>query len=129
MRRWFWVLDAIVVVSFVAVGRDSHGFTSDWGETLRIAAPFLIGLVVANVVTLAWRSPLALLTGLNLGAATLIVGMLLRRFVWDDGAAVAFVIVTGAWLVGWMIGWRLAVLCVRRYLGRSRVSDPEICGG
>lgn len=114
MRRWFWVLDAIVVVSFVAVGRDSHGFVSDWEETLRVAAPFLIGLAVGIVVVRAWSAPTSLITGLALGIMTLAVGMLLRRIVWDDGTAVTFVIVTGAWLIGWMILWRLIAQGIRR---------------
>lgn len=114
MRRWFWVLDTLVVLSFVVIGRDSHGFATDWEETLRIAAPFLIALAIAILTVRAWLAPTSITTGLNLGALTLILGMLLRRFVWDDGTALVFVIVTGAWLIGWMIAWRLAVVGFRR---------------
>ena len=119
MRKWFWVLDGIVVVSFVVVGRDSHGFVNDWEETLRIAAPFLIGLGLAVLLTRAWKTPLSLLTGLGLGVATLGIGMLLRRLVWDDGTAPVFVIVTGAWIIGLMVGWRLVAFGITRLRART----------
>lgn len=118
MRRWFWVLDVAVVVSFVAVGRDSHGFVTDWEETLRVAAPFLIALGLGIIVLRAWRNPTALLTGLGLSVFTLVVGMVLRRFAWDDGTATTFVVVTGAWLIGWMVAWRLAALAMARVRSR-----------
>ena len=115
MRRWFWVIDAVVVVSFVLVGRDNHGFVSDWNETLRVAAPFLISLALAIVLVRAWKDPLTLLTGFNIGAITLVVGMLLRKFIWDDGTALSFVIVTAVWLIGWMVAWRLIGIGIGRY--------------
>ncbi len=107
MRRWFWVLDSGVVVSFVAVGRDSHGFVSDMGDLVRVAAPFLFALGIGIAATRAWNAPTALVTGLTLAASTLILGMALRRLVFDGGTAPVFVIVAGAWLVGLMVGWRL----------------------
>ena len=118
MRIWFWVVDAVVVVSFVAVGRDSHGFTSDWGETFRIATPFLIGLVVAIVIVRAWRDPLPWPTGLALGLATVASGLLIRWLVFEDGTAPVFILVTGGWIIGWMVAWRLAVAGIGR--GPSR---------
>lgn len=118
MRRWFWVIDAVVVVSFVLVGRDNHGFVSDWNETLRVAAPFLISLALAIVLVRAWKDPLTLLTGFNIGAITLVVGMLLRKFIWGDGTALSFVIVTAVWLIGWMVAWRLIGIGIGRYRSR-----------
>lgn len=107
MHRWFWVLDSGVVVSFVAIGRDSHGFVSDMGDLVRVAAPFLLALGMGIAATRAWNAPTTLVTGLTLAASTLIIGMALRRIVFDGGTAPAFVIVAGAWLVGLMVGWRL----------------------
>jgi hypothetical protein len=37
-------LDIAVIVVFVAIGRRNHDEGSGFGEVLRIAAPFLIGL-------------------------------------------------------------------------------------
>ncbi len=118
MKKWFWVLDALVVLSFVVVGRDSHGFVTEWGETVRVAAPFLIALAIGIVVTRAWRRPLHLLTGLGVGVITLVLGMLLRRFVWDDGTATTFIVVTSGWIIGLMVAWRAAALAIANLRSR-----------
>ena len=109
MRRWFWVLDAFVVVSFVAIGRDSHGLNSDVGDIVKVAAPFLVALALGIVAFKAWTRPVAWLTGLALASTTLILGMVLRRTVFDGGTATIFVLLTAGWLFGLMIGWRLIV--------------------
>jgi hypothetical protein len=114
MRRWFWILDSLVVVSFVLIGRDSHGFVSDVGDIVRVATPFLLALAVSIVAFKAWTKPGSWLTGLSLGLSTLVVGMVLRRLIFDAGTAMAFVLVTGAWLVGLMVGWRLLAMVVGR---------------
>lgn len=114
LRRWFWVLDVIVVVSFVVIGREDHGFTSGISDYVRVAAPFLLGLGLSIVALRAWRSPLRPLTGLFVAIGTITVGMLARRFVWDDGTASTFVAVTAAFLVAGMVGWRLVVAAVAR---------------
>jgi hypothetical protein len=110
MRRWFWIPDAVVVIAFVVIGREDHGFVSDLSDYLRIAAPFLLGLAATIAVTRAWRRPTSPVTGLALALGTVMVGMLLRRFAWDQGTATAFVLVTGAFLIAGMVGWRLLVL-------------------
>ncbi len=120
MKRWFWVLDVLTVLAFVAIGRDSHGFVSDWVETARTSAPFLIALGVGIVLTRAWRRPTSLLTGLALAAVTVVLGMLLRRFVFDRGTALTFVLLTTGWMVYWMVGWRLAVGLVARFRENRR---------
>jgi hypothetical protein len=112
MRRWFWVLDGFVVLSFVLIGRDSHGFVSDVGDIVKVAAPFLIALALGIVAFKAWTRPVAWLTGLALASTTLLVGMVFRNVIFDGGTATVFVLVTGAWFFGLMIGWRLAVVAV-----------------
>jgi hypothetical protein len=107
MRRWFWILDSIVVLSFVLIGRDSHGFVSDASDILRVATPFLIALAIGVISLRAWLKPTVWLTGLNLALLTLTIGMVLRRVVFGAGSAPVFVLVTGAWFIGLMIGWRL----------------------
>jgi len=114
MRRWFWILDGLVVVGFVVIGREDHGFSSDLSDYVRVAAPFLVGLAATVVAVRAWASPRAPLTGLYLALGTVVVGMLLRRFVWDDGTARPFVIVTTLFLIAGMVGWRLLALGVSR---------------
>ncbi len=112
MRRWFWVLDTAVVLSFVLIGRDSHGFVSDIGDIVKVAAPFLLALALGIVAFKAWINPVAWTTGLALASTTLIVGMVFRNVIFDGGTATVFVLVTGAWFFGLMIGWRLAVVAV-----------------
>lgn len=114
VSRWFWVLDAAVVVSFVVIGREDHGFTSGVSDYVRVAAPFLLALGLSIITLRAWRSPLRLRTGLFVAIGTIAVGMLARRFVWDDGTAWTFVAVTSAFLVAGMVGWRLIVAGVVR---------------
>ena len=120
VKRWFWVFDAAVIISFAVIGREDHGFVSDAGDYLRVSAPFLVGLGVSGVTLRAWRNPIELRTGLGLALGTLIIGMLFRRFVWDDGTAWSFVLVTAAYLVAGMVGWRLVALGVRRLLDQRR---------
>lgn len=118
MKRWFWILDGLAVVSFVLIGRENHDLASAWGETLRVAAPFLIALGLAVAATRVWRSPSRISTGLALAFVTAGVGLVLRSVVFSDGTATPFVIVTSAWLVATMVGWRMVAQIVERTRAR-----------
>ena len=120
MKRWFWVLDGLVVVAFAVIGREDHGFVSDFWDYARVAAPFLVGLGITIVILRSWRDPLLIRTGLFLAVGTLIVGMALRRFVWDNGTATTFVLVTAGFLIAGMVGWRLVVLAAEKVIARRR---------
>lgn len=111
------LFDAVSVLLFVAVGRRNHDHESSnvvdgvAGGIASVAAPFLIALAVAWAVTAAQPSmrsrPFAVRTGLVVWPITLVVGMLLRRFVFDRGTALSFVIVatiaTGVLFIGWRV--------------------------
>ncbi len=118
MRRWFWIVDAIAVVSFAVIGREDHGFVSDLGDYVRVSAPFLVGLAATIFIVRAWRRPLDWRTGIALALGTVLLGMVLRRFVWDDGTARMFVVVTTAYMVATMVGWRLLAALVVRIVRR-----------
>ena len=120
MKRWFWLVDALVVVTFVVVGREDHGFISGISDYLRVAAPFLIALGLSIVILRAWRHPTVWTTGLGLAVGTVVLGMLLRRFVWDAGTARTFIVVTTAFLVAGMTGWRLVLTVAGRVLANRR---------
>ena len=107
MKKWFWVLDATVVLSFVIIGRDSHGFVTDWSETIRVAAPFLTALLMGIIVMRAWLKPLAIMTGAGIAATTVVLGLMMRHFVLDAGIAQTFMLLTAGWMFAWMVGWRL----------------------
>lgn len=109
------LLDAVAVVVFVAVGRDEHQQTSTIGDILTVAAPFLIGL--GGGAALAWwrtRDLRSFPAGLIIVVTTLVVGMVLRRTVWDRGTALAFVLVTAGFLTVCLLGWRLIGRTFRR---------------
>ncbi|VAW04285.1 hypothetical protein MNBD_ACTINO02-2016 [hydrothermal vent metagenome] len=118
MKRWFWILDGVAVVTFVFIGRESHALGNEWAATLRVAAPFLLALCLGIAATRAWRAPERVVTGLMLGAATAAIGLTLRRFVFSDGTATTFMIVATAWLIASMVGWRLVVLLAGRVAAR-----------
>ena len=120
MRRWFWALDASVIMSFAFIGSDFHGFTFDVIGIMGVAAPFLIALAGGIFLLRAWRKPLSILNGFLQAVISLTGGMLLRHYVWGDGTARTFIIVTGAYFIAFMIGWRLLAFGITWVLGRSR---------
>lgn len=102
------------VLLFVVLGRGSHGEGGSWlEETGKVAASFLIGVVVAWLVNRAWRTPWAIRTGVGVWAVTLVAGMALRP-VFGRSVQVSFVIVTALFLALFMVGWRTGVELVRR---------------
>lgn len=126
MKRWFWMIDTIVVISFAAIGADFHGFTYQLAGILRVAAPFLIALAGGVFAIRAWIKPLSIVNGVLLGVITLTAGMLMRGYLWHEGTARMFIIVSGAWLVGIMVGWRLIALGVVWLRSRSWNADAAI---
>jgi hypothetical protein len=107
-------LDLLAVLVFVAIGRRSHDEGSAVSEFVKTAAPFVIGLGFGWLTSRAWSTPMALATGTLIWAETLVLGMLLRRFVFDRGTAVSFVIVATVFLGLCLLGWRAIVELVRR---------------
>jgi hypothetical protein len=122
MRRWYWAFDVLVVLLFVVIGREDHGFVSDFDDYLRVASPFLIGLGLTILAVRAWRKPLDWKTGVALALGTLLLGMLIRRFVFDSGTARAFIIVSAAFFIAGMVGWRLLAAGVLKLLTVRRAS-------
>jgi hypothetical protein len=108
------IVDVVLVASFAALGRASHD-SDVFGGLWLTAWPFLVGLGIGWLVTLAWRAPLApVRTGLGVWAATVIGGMLLRAAS-GQGTALPFIIVATLTLLVLLVGWRLtAVLFARR---------------
>ena len=100
-------LDVVAVLVFVIIGRRNHHEGGNVAVgALRVAAPFLIALAAGWIATRAWRAPTLLRTGAQLWACTVVLGLLLRRLVFDRGTAVAFIIVTAITLAVLLIGWR-----------------------
>jgi hypothetical protein len=104
-------IDAACIGLFVIVGRSSHHEGNAVVETLRIALPFLVALVVMWVAVAVLKLPRGreATGGALIWLGTVAIGLLLRRFVFDDGTAMAFIIVTTLFLGLLMNGWRAAL--------------------
>ncbi|MEO1060105.1 MAG: DUF3054 domain-containing protein [Actinomycetota bacterium] len=112
------LLDAVAVVAFVVIGRRSHDEADTLTGVINTAAPFLIGLVAAWFLLASWRHPAAVVVGPAVAALTATFGLVLRRFVFDEGTATSFVVVTVVFLTATMTGWRV----VARVLDRRAVT-------
>ncbi len=124
-RRRAWLgamaIDAAAVLTFVTVGRRDHEAGTTVAGIFGVAAPFLIGAAAGWLLTpRARQRPLHWRTGAGVWVATLVVGMLARRFLWDRGTGPSFVVVTAVVVGVLMFGWRaLFVLTGRRHEIRS----------
>lgn len=99
--------DLACIVVFVTIGRRSHAEDETLAEIARVAAPFLIGGAVGWLVSRGWRAPLRVVpTGVVVWVATVAIGMVLRRTVFDRGVAVSFVIVATVFTALFLLGWR-----------------------
>ena len=103
---WSAVIDVLCIVIFVAIGRKNHDEGEAAAGIFRVAAPFLIAAVAGWLATQAWKRPLELRTGVIVWLTTIMLGMVLRRFVFDEGTATAFIIVATVFLCAFLNGWR-----------------------
>ena len=116
MKRWLLSFDVASVFAFVILGRSNHGAEETATGILHTAGPFLIALAVGWLVTRAWEDPASLRVGAGVVATTVVVGMIVRRFVFDDGTELTFLFVATAFLALFLLGWRVgAGLVKRRY--------------
>lgn len=109
------VLDLIVLLVFVVIGRSSHAEGLTIGGLAETAWPFLLGAVLGWLACRAWRAPLSVhRTGVPIWLATLVLGMLLR-VVSGQGTQLSFILVAGIFLAIFLLGWRgIAMLATRK---------------
>ncbi|WP_195907856.1 DUF3054 domain-containing protein [Microbacterium gorillae] len=106
-------LDAVLIIVFAAIGRASHHedpiaglFTTAW--------PFLVGLALGWLISLAWRRPMAIgRTGVPVWLITVAAGMALRVLA-DQGTQPAFIIVATIVIGVFLLGWRAVAALVTR---------------
>jgi hypothetical protein len=98
--------DLTNVLFFVATGRTAHDIDTGLAAFGRVAAPFVIALIVAWVAARAWRDVISWRTGTAVWLVTVALGMLVRRAVFEGGTALPFVIVTTVYLGTVLLGWR-----------------------
>ena len=100
-----FVIDALLVLVFVLIGRATHDDDPLLGALVTYW-PFFVALVIGWVVARAWNNPFAVLrSGVPIWVATVALGMLLRVLS-GQGVQVSFVIVTSVVLGVFLLGWR-----------------------
>jgi hypothetical protein len=120
-----FALDAVLVVTFAALGRRSHAEALDLAGVWQTAWPFLAGLVLGWLLALAWRRPVVPWpTGAVIWAATLAGGMVLRAAS-GQGVQLAFVLVAAAVLALFLVGWRGVAALVARARRRSATAGAR----
>ena len=87
------IVDVVAVVVFVAIGRRNHDEGTAISGVLSVAAPFLIALIASWVGLRTWNEPFTRRSWAATWAITVIIGLLLRRLVFDRGIATPFIIV------------------------------------
>lgn len=101
-----FVVDALLVLVFVLIGRASHDESDPVLGALVTYWPFFVALVVGWLVARAWKRPLAVLrSGVPVWIATVALGVLLRALS-GQGVQPSFVIVTCIVLGVFLVGWR-----------------------
>ncbi|OUS95630.1 DUF3054 domain-containing protein [Rhodococcus sp. NCIMB 12038] len=111
-------LDVVLVIVFCAIGRRSHDEANALAGLATTAWPFLSGLAVGWLATVAlyrdkFDAFLIVPTGIVVWLSTLVVGMLLR-VVSGQGTAFSFIIVAGTVLAVFLLGWRAVAKIVTR---------------
>jgi hypothetical protein len=113
--------DAACVVALVVVGTRNHDTDTGLGGVSYVAAPFLIGLVVAQLLLLMpSHKQFSLVGGVATAAITVSVGMVLRNLAFNRGTALAFVIVATVFLLATMTGWRAFTLWREKHIAAAQ---------
>jgi hypothetical protein len=108
------VLDLVMVLVFVAIGRTAHAHGLTAAGLASTAWPFLAALAGAWLILAAGRRDgVALSSGVVVWISTVTLGMAFR-VVAGQGTAVAFVFVALGFLGLTMLGWRVVALGIRR---------------
>jgi len=107
------VVDVVLVVLFVGIGRSSHGEQLSPGGFGTTLWPFLVGLAAGWGAGVVWRRPMSPGRGLVVWVVTVVVGVLLR-LVSGQGAPFAFVVVAAIVLGAFLVGWRALLVALDR---------------
>lgn len=86
-------VDVVAVVVFVAIGRRNHNEGTALSGIIGVAAPFLIALGISWIGLRTWREPFNRASMVATWVITVVIGLLLRRLVFDRGIATSFIIV------------------------------------
>lgn len=109
--------DGIALLSFVILGRISHGFTSDWiVNVLRISTPFLLGWFVLALLLGAYRLDLLSRPSVMMGRSALawiggnLVAFAIRAWFFQNNVTLPFALTSIAFTGLFLLGWRALYL-------------------
>lgn len=100
------VIDLVIVITFIAIGRRNHDEEMSLSGFTTALAPFVIALALSWLVGRIWLDPTSARSGVIVWVGTVTAGMMLRKFLFDDGTATAFVIVASVFVGALVNGWR-----------------------
>jgi uncharacterized membrane protein (UPF0136 family) len=107
-RRWL-VIDILIVVLFVGIGRSNHHHGESIAGIVSTTWPFAVGLAIGWLIVLfRHQDGISLGAGLEILLATVAAGMVLRVIA-GQGTAFAFVVVALVFLGALMLGLRLVL--------------------
>jgi hypothetical protein len=114
------VLDVIVVLAFVGIGRSTHDHGISLSGMSSTSWPFLSGLAIGWLVVLnrGW-SGVSRIGGVAVWLSTVAIGMGLR-VVSGQGIAFAFVLVALAFVGAAMLGWRAGARGISWWTSKGR---------
>lgn len=115
-----FVCDAVLVTLFAGLGRSEHAREATLLGLFETAWPFLVGLAVMWLATLAYRRPLLIVrTGIPVWIGTVAIGMALRLLT-GAGTAWAFILVATITLAVFLLGWRAIAALAARLRSRTQ---------
>ncbi len=100
-----FLFDALCVLLMVVIGTRNHDTDTGINGVLYVAAPFWIAVFIAHVAPIMQRTP-AEPNKYVVWGYTVVMGMVLRNYIFDRGTAPAFIIVASVFLGATMLGWR-----------------------
>ena len=117
---WLVVADAVAVLVFAAIGRQSHAESAVIVGVVEVASPFLLGAVIGSLLSRSWRDPLSWRAGLATWVGAVVVGLALRAVVLAR-LPLSFAIVATVALGVLVLGWRGVARAVLVARDRRRV--------
>lgn len=110
----FLVVDLMLVIMFAALGNRSHETGLSPGDIVTTAAPFMLGLLMATLITPFARRPSRLWPdGLVVVLLTVGLGMALRVGLGSGGTQLSFILVATGVIGVLLLGRRLVTGLVR----------------
>jgi len=121
-RLWV-VIDLLVVMAFVAIGRSVHDHGINPAGFASTAWPFVVGVGIGWLVVVALgRIGTSLSDGVIVSVMTVAVGMILRA-VSGQGVAFAFILVALGFLGAFMLGGRAVLAGLRHVRSKRSLHD------